>query len=69
MSGRPLFTISLWENDQVEVGVEEVRDVGARILVPTQEVQLVGHLTPSLLGRHILLSVSQNMYFTVIKLC
>ena len=38
-------------NDQVKVGVEEVRDVDARISVPTQEVQLVGQtLTPSLLG-------------------
>jgi len=29
-------------NDQVKVDVEEVRDVDARVLVPTQEVQLVG---------------------------
>jgi len=29
-------------NDQVKVGVEEVRDAGAPILVPTQEVQLMG---------------------------
>jgi len=29
-------------NDQVKVGVEEVRDANAHILVPTQEVQLVG---------------------------
>ena len=29
-------------NDQVKVGVEEVRDENAHILVPTQEVQLVG---------------------------
>ena len=29
-------------NDQVKVGVEEVRDADAHILVPTQEVQLVG---------------------------
>jgi len=30
-------------NDQVKVGVEEVRDADAPIPVPTQEVQLVGH--------------------------
>ena len=30
------------DNDQVKVGVEEVRDADARIPVPTQEVQLVG---------------------------
>ena len=29
-------------NDQVKIGVEEVRDTDAPILVPTQEVQLVG---------------------------
>jgi len=29
-------------NDQVKVSVEEVRDANALILVPTQEVQLVG---------------------------
>ena len=29
-------------NDQVKIGVEEVRDADARIFVPTQEVQLVG---------------------------
>ena len=29
-------------NDQVKVDVEEVRDVDARIHVPTQEVQLMG---------------------------
>ena len=29
-------------NDQVKVGVEEVRDADVRIPVPTQEVQLVG---------------------------
>ena len=28
-------------NDQVKVGVEEVQDANARILVPTQEVQLL----------------------------
>jgi len=29
-------------NDQVKVGVEEIRDVDARISIPTQEVRLVG---------------------------
>jgi len=29
-------------NDQVKLGVEEVQDVDAHVLVPTQEVQLVG---------------------------
>ena len=29
-------------HDQVKVGVEEVRDADAPILVPTEEVQLVG---------------------------
>ena len=29
-------------NDQVKVGVEEVRDVDAHVPVPTEEVQLVG---------------------------
>ena len=29
-------------HDQVKVGVEEVKDVDARILVPTEEVKLVG---------------------------
>ena len=29
-------------NDQVKVGVEEVRNADARIPVPTQEVQLMG---------------------------
>ncbi|KAL5159279.1 hypothetical protein HKD37_15G043632 [Glycine soja] len=29
-------------NNQVKVGVEEARDADARILIPTQEVQLVG---------------------------
>ena len=29
-------------NNQLKVGVEEVRDANALILVPTQEVQLVG---------------------------
>ena len=28
-------------NDQVQVGVEEVRDVDATVFVPTEEVQLV----------------------------
>jgi len=32
----------LLRNDQVKVGVEKVRDADAPILVPTQEVQLVG---------------------------
>jgi len=36
-----IHNISL-RNDQVKVGVEEVRDADAPIHVPTQEVQLVG---------------------------
>lgn len=42
MRGRQSSTTSLLSNDQVKVGVEEVRDADARIPVPTQEVQLVG---------------------------
>ena len=37
-------------NNQVKVGVEEARDADARILVPTQEVQLVGQTLNTLLA-------------------
>jgi len=37
----------------VKVGVEEVKDAEVPIPVPTDEVSLVGHLTPSLLDQHI----------------
>ncbi|KAH1228230.1 hypothetical protein GmHk_10G028258 [Glycine max] len=52
-------------NDQVKVGVEEVRDADAHIPVPTQEGK---HLTHSLLGQHILSSVSQNKELLMIPL-
>jgi len=43
------------DNDQVKVSVEEVRDVDAHVLVPTQDVQLVGWALNTFLAWLILL--------------
>ena len=70
-------------NDQVKVGVEEVRNADARIPVPTQEVQLVGQTLNTFVAwpTHLVKRVSKHMFysdymllfsidlFIVIKLC
>ncbi|KAH1228253.1 hypothetical protein GmHk_10G028278 [Glycine max] len=48
---------------QVKVGVEEVKDANAPVLVPTDEWGR--QLTPSLLDRHIWSSLYHNRYFTL----
>ena len=51
-------------NDQVKVGVEEVRDADARILIPTQEVRLVGQTLNAFLAWpiHLVKRLSKHVF-------
>ena len=51
-------------NDQVKVGVEEVRDAHVHILVPTQEVQLVGQTLNTFLAwpTHLVKPFSEQVF-------
>jgi len=55
-------------NDQVKVGVEEVRDANARVPVPTQEVHFVGHNLNTFLAWpiHLVLPFSKQVFHFVV---
>ena len=54
-------------NDQVKVGVKEVRDADTHILVPTQEVQLVGQTLNTFLAwpTHLVKCLSEHVFHFV----
>ena len=54
----------LFGNDQVKVGVEEVQDIDACILLPTKEIQLVGKTLNTLLAwlPHLVQSFSEKVF-------
>jgi len=56
-------------HDQVKVGVEEVRDADAPILVPTKEVKLVGQTLKTFLAwpTHLLLHDAMDVNYNLWK--
>jgi len=51
-------------HDQVKVGVEEVRDANAPILIPTEEVKLVGQTLNTFLAwpTHLIKYLSEHLF-------
>jgi len=54
-------------NDQVKIGIEEVQDADACILVPTQEVQLVGQTLNTFLAwlTHLVKPLSEQVFHCI----
>jgi len=52
-------------HDQVKVGVEEVKDAHAPVLVPTDEVNLVGHALNTFLAwpTHLVKRLSEHVFY------